>query len=140
MLAAFIGLVGVVLLLVIGQNGFWSTRRDELAETVVALAVLQEELGRHQDGNQDSEAALQGAWDERRKWLAIHISPDDYRRLAASILGDSSAAFDRRDLADRLGALYQLFWEEHQAFFLVPLVHWAKGNTVSKRVRAILEA
>lgn len=140
MLAAFIGLVGVVFLLVIGQNGFWSTRREELAETVVALAVLQEELGRHRDGSQASEAALRGAWKQRRKWLAIHLRPDDYRRLAASIVGDSSAAFDKPELAARLGALYDLFWEEHQAFFLVPLVHWARGNTVSKRVRTILEA
>lgn len=140
MVAAFIGLVGVVFLLVIGQNGFWSARRDELAETVVTLAILQEEVRRdHDKGGRQSGAALQAAWQERRKWLAIHVSPDDYRILAASIMREPSAVFDQCDLAGRLGALYDLFWEEHEAFFLVPLVHWAKGNTVSKRARAILD-
>lgn len=43
------------------------------------------------------------------------------------------------DLVARVDALYDLFWEEHENFILVPLIHYLRGNTVSKRIRGILE-
>jgi hypothetical protein len=138
MVAAILGLVGVILGLAIGRGyGFWSSRRDELAETIVALAVIEEEL-RNVQARQDPKR-LEDAWREHRKWLVIHFSPDDYRLLADAIEGRGSPVFEPADLAGRLGALYSLFWEEHEAFILVPLIHYLKGNTVSKRVRAILD-
>jgi len=98
MLAAVIGLVGVLLGLAIDRAyGFWASRRDKLAETAVAL-----------------------------------------RRLAHSVTGGESAPFDRAELAVRLGALYELFWAEHEAFILVPLWHYLRRDTVSQRVSSIL--
>lgn len=142
MVAAILGLVGVILGLAIGRGyGFWSSRRGELAETIVALAVIQEEL-RNVQTRHDPPAdptPLKDAWREHRKWLVIHFSPDDYRLLADAVEGRESAVFEPADLTYRLGALYSLFWEEHEAFILVPLIHYLKGNTVSKRVRTILD-
>ena len=142
MVAAIIGLIGVILGLAVGRGyGFWASRREELAETIVALAVVQEELQALQanDHTLRKLGGLESAWREHRKWLVIHFSPDDYRLLANSVIGCEGAAFSLEDLSVRIGALYDLFWQEHEAFILVPLVHYLKGDTVSKRVRAILD-
>lgn len=40
----------------------------------------------------------------------------------------------------RIDALHSLFWEEHDAFILVPLIHYLRGHTVSKRIWEILDS
>lgn len=134
---ALIGLFGVIIGLAIGRGyGFWAGRRQELAGAAIATAVLAEELQR-----KDLESsALRKTWREHRRWLVIHLSPRDYRLLAGAI-GNIGAGKDPSlsDLSSRVNALYDLFWEEHEAFILVPLIHYLRGNTVSKRIREILD-
>ncbi len=140
MIAAILGLVGVLLGLAIGRGyGFWASRREELAKATVALAVIEEELRlRKGAAEAGSRNGLQSAWREHRQSLVIHFSPADYRRLADSVMATPDAAFEPDDLIGRIDALYDLFWDEHEAFILVPLIHYVKGHTVSKRVRSIM--
>lgn len=137
--AAIIGFLGVVLGLAVGRGyGFWAERRSELAEAAVSTATLSEELRRKEDGGPD----LMETWREHRRWLVIHMTPRDYRRLAEAVENASAGAegpLKGEDLIKRIDALYALFWEEHEAFILVPLVHYLRGNTVSKRIREILD-
>ena len=136
---ALIGLFGVIIGLAIGRGyGFWAGRRQELAGAAIATAVLAEELQR--EGLES--AALRKTWREHRRWLVIHLSPRDYRLLGQAIreldAGERSVLTDY-NLVARVDALNELFWEEHEAFILVPLIHYLRGNTVSKRIRDILE-
>lgn len=142
MAAALIGFFGVVIGLAVGRGyGFWAERRSELAEAAVAAAVLAEEL------RQDKEAgaggsSVTGLWADHRRWLVIHLSPRDYRKLADAVkesTPEATAPLRGDDLIKRLDALHALFWEEHEAFILVPLLHYLRGDTVSKRIDEILD-
>ena len=140
MTAALIGFLGVVIGLVVGRGyGFWSERRSELAEAVVTSAALAEELRRQRD---ESESSLARTWAQHRRWFVIHMSPRDYRVLADAIENASpkgEGPLEGESLIKRIDALYGLFWEEHEAFILVPLIHYLRGETVSKRIREILD-
>lgn len=73
--------------------------------------------------------------------MVIHMSPPDFSRLAqsiAAVVGGSETDLD--DAIKRMDALHGLFWEEHEAFILVPLIHYLKGDTVSKRIHAVLDS
>jgi hypothetical protein len=137
--AALIGLLGIILGLAIGRGyGFWAGRRQELGEAAIAAAAVGEEL-LNQEG---SSTELQEIWREHRRWLVIHMSPHDYRLLACAVgafKNEDQGPFPPEDLIKRIEALYELFWEEHEKFILVPLFHYLRGNTVSKRVREILD-
>jgi len=138
-IAALIGFLGVVIGLVVGRGyGFWSERRSELAEAAVASATLAEELRRQRNGGASS---LAQTWTEHRRWLVIHMSPRDYRALADALENVSPQGrgpLEGGNLIERIDALHSLFWDEHEAFILVPLIHYLRGETVSKRIHAIL--
>jgi hypothetical protein len=139
-IAALIGFFGVVIGLAIGRGyGFWAERRSELAEAAVATAALSEELRRQRKRGGSPPVET---WIEHRRWLVIHMSPRDYRTLADAVESaspDGQGALEGEDLTKRIDALYALFWEEHEAFILVPLLHYFRGDTVSKRIREILD-
>lgn len=141
MAAALIGFFGVVIGLAIGRGyGFWAERRSELAEAALAAAALAEELRREKDSTESS--SIGETWGDHRRWLVIHLSPRDYRKLAEAVdesTPEAQAPLRGDDLIKRLDALHGLFWEEHEAFILVPLLHYLRGDTVSKRIREILD-
>ncbi|MGN6815810.1 MAG: hypothetical protein ACTHK3_06975 [Solirubrobacterales bacterium] len=142
MAAALIGFFGVVIGLAVGRGyGFWAERRSELAEAAVAAAVLAE--GFRQDKEASASAAsVTQIWTDHRRWLVIHLKPRDYRKLAEAVKESSSDAqtpLRGDDLINTLDALHALFWEEREAFILVPLIHYLRGDTVSERIREILD-
>ena len=142
MAAALIGFLGVVIGLAVGRGyGFWAERRSELAEAAVAAAALAEELRKGDQPDEASKASLRRTWTDHRRWLVVHLSPRDYRLLADAIEPPpkTEAPLRGEDLVKRLDALHGLFWEEHEAFILVPLIHYLRGYTVSKRSREILD-
>lgn len=142
MVAALIGFFGVVIGLAVGRGyGFWAERRSELAEAAVASAALAEGLREDKEAGEGGSSVTQ-IWTDHRRWLVIHLSPRDYRKLADAIkesTPEAQAPLRGDDLVKRLNALHALFWEEHEAFILVPLVHYMRGDTVSKRIREILD-
>lgn len=139
--AALIGFFGVVVGLAVGRGyGFWAERRSELAEAAFAAAALAEELRRGKSPGGGS--SIGEVWMDHRRWLVVHLSPRDYRKLAEAMdesAGEAQAPLRGDDLVKRLDALHGLFWEEHEAFILVPLLHYLRGDTVSKRIREILD-
>ncbi|HET7120759.1 MAG TPA: hypothetical protein VFI17_05865 [Solirubrobacterales bacterium] len=141
MTAALLGLLGVILGLAIGRGyGFWAERRTELADAAAGAAALGEELRR---GLEATSPSLIEVWNDNRRSLAIHLSPRDYRTLAQAIDHAATGQPDQlegKDLTKRVEALHVLFWEEHEAFILVPLIHYLRGDTVSKRAREILDS
>jgi hypothetical protein len=65
------------------------------------------------------------------------MRPDDSRLLAREIAAMESRRSPRCD--ELIGAFHDLtglYWAEHQAFVLVPLWNFLRGNTVSKRLHA----
>lgn len=142
MAAALIGFLGVVIGLAVGRGyGFWAERRSELAEASVAAAALAEGLRRDKQAGESSSPVAQ-TWTDHRRWLIVHLSPRDYRKLADAVkesTPEAQAPLRGDDLIKRLDALHALFWEEHETFILVPLVHYLRGDTVSKRIREILD-
>ena len=168
MTAALVGFLGVVAGLAVGFGyRFWAGRRSELAEAVVATAVLGEELRslkatRGSEGGADQPrvpvagrttkapspelpplyARLQETWREQRRWLITLMRPEDFKRLAASMpgsTGDSATQFNLDELIARVESLNELLWAEHEAFILVPYINYFIGNTLSRRVRDVLD-
>lgn len=142
MTAALFGLFGVFVGLAVSQGyGFWATRRSELAEAAVAAAALAEGLREDKEADESGSSMAQ-IWTDHRRWLVIHLSPRDYRKLADAVkesTPEAQAPLRGDDLIKRLDALHALFWEEHDAFILVPLIHYLRGDTVSKRIDEILD-
>jgi len=142
MAAALIGFFGVVIGLAVGRGyGFWAERRSELAEAAVGAAVLAEGLRRDKEAGESGSSVAQ-IWTDHRRWLVIHLSPRDYRKLADAVKAstpEAQAPLRGDDLVKRMDALHALFREEHEAFILVPLLHYMRGDTVSKRIREILD-
>lgn len=121
--------------------GFWATRRSELAEAAVAAAALAERLRQAKEADNDGSSVAQ-IWTNHRRWLVIHLSPREYRKLAEAVkdpVPEVTAPFRGDDLIKRLDALHALFWEEHEDFILMPLIRYRRGDTVSKRIREILD-
>jgi hypothetical protein len=42
-------------------------------------------------------------------------------------------------LSETLDSLTALFWEEHQAFILSPLIRYVRGDTLSRKVSELLD-
>jgi len=141
---AAVGLIGVLVGLAVGRGySFWAGRHGELGEAVAAAAILSEELRALQRRHSGSGKHLADAWREYRRWLVIHMSPADFDRLGQSIAEAINGGLDATELdevVERMVALHRLFWEEHEAFILIPLIHYLKGATVSKRIHVILES
>jgi hypothetical protein len=149
MTAALIGLVGVILGLTAGRYyTYWATRRAELAEAVVGSAVLADELrglmraSRSVAGDRSAaDQRVEDAWQDYRRWFLLHMSPDASERLTDWVhsRGDQARLpFGLEGLIETFDALFRLFWNEHQAFFLESLVHYIAGKTVSKRIDRIV--
>ncbi|HWF50530.1 MAG TPA: hypothetical protein VG294_07820 [Solirubrobacteraceae bacterium] len=149
MLTAIVGLLGVIIGLAVGRGyTFWSTRRSELAEALTASATLAEELRGLRDsiaqGAPDWDVAqnrVAETWRDNRRWFLLHLGPNAAEALGRSMLepGKPVARFGIEGLIETMDALAELFWEEHQAFILVPLVHYITGDTVSKRLEGIVD-
>jgi hypothetical protein len=81
--SALVGLFGVNIGLAIARGyGFWAGRRSELAEAAISAASLAEELRKQR---KDGSSSLTATWIEHRRWLVIHLSPQDYRVLTEAI-------------------------------------------------------
>lgn len=140
---AFVGLIGVLVGLAISRGyGFWAGRHGELRRAVVAAAVVGEELRLLRHLGAGSVDRVSGAWREHRGSMVIHMSPSDFVRLGRVIQevadgGADSAVVD--EATAKIDALHRLFWEEHEVFILVPLFRYIKGDTMSKRIRAVVD-
>jgi hypothetical protein len=144
MVTAIVGLLGVIIGLAVGWGyTFWSTVRSEFGEAVAATAVLSEALRASQTaGEAADDMSLAKAWRKERRALVIHMSPEDFYALADSFASSADripSPFPKSDLQARIERLHAIFWEEHQAFILVPLIHYLSGNTISKRIRETLD-
>ena len=144
MSAALVGVIGALAGLVVGSGySFWSTRRSELAQALIAAYVLAEELRVHARRRVKAPAdftGLQRVWDEHRASFVLHMSPGDFHGFADSLpLGSDAHGLPSDELIETVDALAELFWKEHQALILVPLVNYARRNTMSKRVHTVLE-
>jgi hypothetical protein len=143
---ALVGIVGALVGLLIGSwYTFWSTRRSELAEAVVAATVLAEELRTLQAGRRAKTAPdatrVQAAWDEHRSSIIRHMSPDHYRTLAGSVGREMGAPDPPSDkLIETMDALSDVFWKPHQAFIRTPTIDYLRGRTLSKRLRASIDS
>jgi hypothetical protein len=74
--------------------------------------------------------------------MVIHMSPSDFGRLGRvieEVVDGSADSAVLDEAATKMDALHRLFWEEHEAFILVPLFHYIKGDTMSKRIRAVVD-
>lgn len=142
--AAFIGLLGALVGLLVGSGySFWSVRRAELEAAVVASSVLGEELraSREPGGKtQSGVPALRAAWEAHRSAFVCEMRPDDFRRLADSMRqAIDTPTVDSDDLHVTMAALTELFWTEHQALIVMPLINYLRRDTLSKRVHASLD-
>jgi hypothetical protein len=121
MTGALIAVGSALLGLVAGSSiTFWATRREELAAALLATTVLAETLRTPVDA-----AALEAAWAKHQPALVIYLSPRHMQDL-------------RSRPAEKLDELTELFWNEHQAFILTPLLKWLLQNTVSRRLERVL--
>jgi hypothetical protein len=119
MTTALVGLAGVVFGLAVGFGyRFWAARRSELAEAVVATAVVAAQLrmlNACDPGRRAFEAErLRGMWEEQRRWLILHMRPADFETLAESVplpdRGSVTAPFGVEELIKRVASLNRLFW------------------------------
>jgi hypothetical protein len=140
---AFVGLIGVLVGLAIGRGySFWAGRHGELGKAVVAAAILGEELRALRQPGTASVERMNRAWREYRGSMVIHMSPSDFGRLGQlieKIVNDATDAAALDEATGTMDALHRLFWEEHEAFILIPLIHYLRGDTMSKRIRAVVD-
>lgn len=145
MSAPLVGVIGALAGLIVGSGySFWSTRRSELAQALVAAYVLAEELRLLRSRRVKAPAdftRLRTVWDEHRSSFVLHMAPGDFHGLARSLpLGSDANGLSPDELIETVDALADLFWKEHQALIVVPLVNDVRRNTMSKRVHAALES
>lgn len=135
MTAALVGFFGVVLGLAVGFGyRFWSTRRDEMMAATIAATLIRDAARAVQEAH-STTASLVSVWEEERAALIRLITPADYEALSRNI--DSARPPDSRLTAvcDRLTLL---FWKEHQAFILTPLIKYLRRDNLSDKVSAIV--
>jgi hypothetical protein len=117
--AALIGVGSALLGLALGSSiTHWSTRRGELAAALVALANLSEQW--REDG-----VDRKAVWAEQRPAVLIYLHPR-YARVFPELP------------VEKVDALADLIWEEHNRFILAPLWNWMNFNSVTKRVDRLL--
>jgi len=126
-------------LLVGSSITFWSTRRSELASALVASSVLAEELlgllSRPDPLAPSDLTQAQALWREHSPALITHMAPEDFTKLADIMRWhDDAARAQCEELNGAMTALSTVFWTEHQAFILVPLINFVRRNTLSKRL------
>lgn len=144
MTAALVGFIGVVVGLAVGFGyRFWATRRDELAQATVAVTLIRDELKqlmRARSLSLDGVGAdmLRG----RREALIVQLAPEDYLRLSSAIEALEANAQDSSGerVVLALDRLVQLFWSEHQAFILSPLVKYIRRDVLTKKLADTLRA
>lgn len=134
MTAALVGFLGVVVGLAVGFGyRFWSTRREELMAATVAATLLRD-AARASRLEAGRSVALTKLWEEHRVAFIRLITPADYEVLSRDIESPRAAS----KLADILDRLTALFWSEHQAFILTPLVKYIRRDDLSEKVSAII--
>jgi hypothetical protein len=142
MATAIIGLLGVLVGLAVGHGyTFWAARHTDLAAAVVAAAALSEDLrALTARGGAAERERLIATWRDQRGSLVVHMRPQDFQTLGDSVAppNGGSGPFTPQELYVRVDLLHCLFWEEHEAFILVPLRRYLSGNTLSKRIAATL--
>jgi hypothetical protein len=133
--AALVGFLGVVVGLAVGFGyRFWSTRREEMMAATVAATLLRDAARAGRPTNSDAPT-LSDLWHEQRVALIRLITPVDYQILSRNIEANSRA--DAR-LVMVLDRLTMLFWHEHQALILTPLVKYLRRDALSDKVSAIV--
>ena len=141
---ALIGFLGVVVGLAVGFGyRFWASRRAELAAAVVNTTLLAE-TARALSGDPGSTATtlgeLRDIWREARPTLIVLMTPADFERLSAAIASARRGSpSELVALSRSLDSLTALLWEEHQAFILSPLLRYARGDTLSKKISRLLD-
>jgi hypothetical protein len=135
MTAALVGFLGVVVGLAVGFGyRFWSTRREELMSATIAATFLRDAARSVQHGSANPDA-LTDLWDEQRVALIRLITPADYELLARSVRVSSRGETGLVAVLDRLT---MLFWREHQAFILTPLIKYIRRDDLSDKVSVIV--
>lgn len=135
MVAALVGLLGVVVGLAVGFGyRFWSTRRDELMAATIAATLLRDAIRATQDDSGDLDVLI-ALWEEQRVNLIRLITPADYELLAHNIATRSQSDPDVSTVFDGLAIL---FWREHQAFILTPLFKYLRRDDLSDKASAII--
>ncbi len=85
---------------------------------------------------------IEDIWNERSRWILLHVGPETFQQLAADMVKTSDSA-RLNDLLRELDGITQIFWDEHEAVILVPLVrivkHWMTGApSVSERLSNVV--
>lgn len=144
MTTALVGLLGVALGLIVGFGyRFWATRRSELADALVAVTELDEAARRlvETTGEEREENDLEGLWEQKGTALIGLTTPSDYRLIAETVAAAASGTDGGVErLVGLTGGLRDLLWAEHQAFILTPYLRYFSGDTLSKRMRAVVGA
>ena len=165
MLAAVIGLVGVVLGLMLGSGyTFWATYRAELANALVAVVALAQDLAAVPAGPESAEEEGSSAasaearthgrsdiaqwsqrvkmtWLEHRAALAQVMRPDDFRELARRMPSQRAslrAAPSCSDLEMKLEQMHDILWAAHEHFIVVSLVRMLGSGRVTNQIESVL--
>jgi hypothetical protein len=126
--------LGVVIGLAVGFGyRFWSTRREELMAATVAATLLRD-AARAAEHKSDDATNLADMWEEQRVALLRLITPADYELLSRAV----ETAGGNTGLVPVLDRLTNLFWREHQAFILTPLIKYARRDDLSGKVSEIV--
>ena len=141
---ALIGFLGVVVGLAVGFGyRFWAGRRAELAAAVVNTTLLAETaraLSNDPGSTATTLGELRDIWREARPTLIVLMTPADFERLSAAIASARRGSpSELVALSRSLDSLTALLWEEHQAFILSPLLRYARGDTLSKKISQLLD-
>jgi hypothetical protein len=139
-IAALIGFAGVLGGLVVGSGfRFWIDRRSEITDALEAASLLGSTL-RRADAEADAVGAqgLEIAWQRNRTALIRHMPPRTFQAYEAHWRTRIHDEAPHERLLAATDGLTELFWQEHEAFILVPLVNVLRGNMVSKRLEAVV--
>jgi mRNA degradation ribonuclease J1/J2 len=110
----------------------------------VVNTTLLAETARALSGDPGSTATtlgeLRDIWREARPTLIVLMTPADFERLSAAIASARRGSpSELVALSRSLDSLTALLWEEHQAFILSPLLRYARGDTLSKKISQLLD-
>lgn len=104
-----------------------------MAATIAATLVR--DAARAAERDPEPAHRLVACWETQGVALIRLISPTDYELLARSL--DSGLPYDPRAAAV-LDRLVRLFWNEHQAFILTPLVKYIRRDNLSDKASVIV--
>jgi hypothetical protein len=129
-MSALFGVLGVVAgVMISGAVGFWSTRRQELENAVVAAALLVDELTLDPGGptNLDQLWAL---WEQQRAALVLYLPSEQFSKLNRTIrkvTAVGSPTDVHAEVSKVLPGLQRQALKlraDHQAFILTPLIKY----------------